>query len=132
MLINEAIFSPKGKEMGFFYAEINRFYSEGSDEHRKIYIGKSRKKWIFLTIIEASLTKDLEFFSKMDPCCKFALSNGLEEEWRQTGVQDDVGMKPIWNEGFFLPFESDSAKEASLKLIVMDSEVTKDRKIGEG
>lgn len=59
-------------------------------------IGKSQRKWLNICVFEAQLTKDLQIFSKMDPYCKFALS-GPNPKWRKTGVQDNVGMHPIWN-----------------------------------
>ena len=72
----------KSDDIGVYYAEIKQFYSEGSEEEKKVMIGKSKKKWICLDIIEATLTKDLEWFSKMDPFCKFSIGKELETDQR--------------------------------------------------
>ena len=63
-------------DIGVYYAEIEQAYSEGAQEDIKIMIGKSKKSWLCFTIVEAVLTKDLEWFSKMDPFCKIAISKG--------------------------------------------------------
>ena len=96
-------------------------------------VGKSRKKWLYLTISEAALTKDLEIFSKMDPYCKFGVikTSGKDTVWQETSVQDNIGLKPIWNESFFIELLEDVVEKDELHFIVMDSEVTSDRKIGE-
>jgi Ca2+-dependent lipid-binding protein len=93
----------KGKDVGIYYVQLDNFYSEGSQEEKKIMIGRSRKSWLCLTIIEAHLIKDLEFFSKMDPYCQFALTkiDQVVKNWQKTRVQEDIGLKPIWNETFF-------------------------------
>ena len=95
-------------------------------------IGKSRKEWICVTIVEASLTKDLEWFSKMDPYCKFSITNSENSQqiWKKTSVQEDIGMKPVWNETFFCELTEELKKDATLNILVMDSQVTLDRKIG--
>ena len=90
--------------MGIFYAQLERFYSEGDQQQKRIIIGKSRKMWLHLNIIEANLTKDLEFFSKMDPYCRIALQSKEKSSltWQKTRVHEDIGLKPVWNESFFI------------------------------
>jgi Ca2+-dependent lipid-binding protein len=80
---------------------MSRFISKGQRLERKTMIGKSRRKWLSICINEAVLTKDLETFSKMDPYCKFGPVD-QKQGWRNTSVQDNIGLHPIWNESFFI------------------------------
>ena len=120
---NGTIRNDKENDIGIYYVEIDHLYSEGSDEKKKNIIGKSRKEWICITVVEASLTKDLEWFSKMDPYCKFSIasSENYQQIWKKTSVQEDIGMKPVWNETFFSELTEELKKEAILNILVMDS-----------
>jgi hypothetical protein len=73
------ITNSKNVDIGVYYSEIKSYYSEGSEEKLKIMIGKSKKQWLCLTMSKAVLTKDLEYFSKMDPYCKFSINKDESE-----------------------------------------------------
>lgn len=49
-----------------------------------------------LTVIEAKLTRDTEFFSKMDPYCKLQ----SRDQTFKTKVLNGAGKLPKWNETF--------------------------------
>ena len=46
-----------------------------------------------LTIVEAKLTRDTEFFGKMDPFCIVE----YRQERYKTAVKDNAGKTPVWN-----------------------------------
>ena len=51
---------------------------------------------LHLTVIEASLTRDTEWFAKMDPFCRITLRDKTVE----TKVVKGGGKKPSWKETF--------------------------------
>ena len=58
--------------------------------------GQATSGRLQLTVVEARLTRDTEFFGKMDPFCQV--------EYRQqkfkTKVKQNAGKTPVWNETF--------------------------------
>ena len=49
-----------------------------------------------LTIVDARLTRDTEFFGKMDPYCVLQ----VREQKFQTVTKDGAGKAPVWNQTF--------------------------------
>lgn len=53
-------------------------------------------KMLLITVIEAKLTHDTEFFGKMDPYVKISSEHlGL-----QTRIHENGGKKPFWDQTF--------------------------------
>ena len=54
---------------------------------------QTKKGKLKVKIIEADLTRDTEWFSKMDPFCKMIYNKKLNT----TVVKDEAGTNPRWN-----------------------------------
>ena len=53
----------------------------------------SKKGKLKVKVIEADLSRDTEWFSKMDPFCKIIYNN----KENKTVVKDEAGKTPKWN-----------------------------------
>ena len=58
---------------------------------------------IRIKICSADLTRDTEWFGKMDPFCVIE----YKEKKYQTNVKNEAGKKPVWNQSFSFFVELD-------------------------
>lgn len=79
---------------------------------------------LIIKFIEAKLTRDTEWFGKMDPYCKIEGPNGMIFK---TKVHNKGGKNPKWGDEFEIPFKS---MEEDIKIWVMDEDVTTDDNVG--
>lgn len=75
-----------------------------------------------LQVLEAQLTRDTEFFGKMDPYCRIT----YREQVMKTAVRNDAGKHPVWNEGFEIEIQYVGD---DINFSVMDKDITKSEPI---
>jgi hypothetical protein len=76
-------------------------------------MSKFTKGTLVLEILSASLTRELESFSKMDPLCEFAAKMKNNEVFKhRTEVANEMGKSPIWNNNT-VTLEIDPSPEAA-------------------
>merc|ERR1711957_917450 len=61
-----------------------------------------------ITLVEAKLTRDTEFFGKMDPFCVLQVRQAIFK----TAVKMDAGKTPVWNETFDVQVEDVTSNDA--------------------
>lgn len=76
-----------------------------------------------LTIVEARLTRDTEFFGKMDP---FAVCEYRQQKFK-TKVKQNAGKTPVWNEMFTIDVKYIGD---DMYIKVFDEDVTENEAIG--
>lgn len=76
-------------------------------------------------VIEANLTRNTELFGKMDPYVKLQVG---EEAPQLTKVKEDAGIHPKWDEVFHFDITNPML---SLRLTVMDKDISNDDTVGE-
>ena len=78
-----------------------------------------------LTVIEAKLKRDTDFWTKMDPYCKLK----IREDTYKTKVLNNAGKLPKWNETFEIPVKYIGD---DMLVEVWDEDVAADDVVGSG
>jgi len=122
MVQNLVTLVPDMKSM--WQSESAKIHMKLGDPLSKTTTLEVTKGRLVLSVIEAVLTRDTEFWGKMDPYVEIILNNQV----KYTEVKRSAGKLPKWNQKFWLDVDN---KYEKCKVAVYDKDPLKSDLIGE-